>query len=333
MRRDSPGQGQIGYAAPAVERPAVVWQRADGSSVEYELVRDKPLTLGREPDNDVVLKSTFVSKHHAIVRYEGGQFLIEDQQSANGTRVNGAPVSVSMLSPVDAIEVGDQQLSFIDRAAKAGKKGGAGAGGVGGLVAGAGNQDGAPSPAAKMMKLGMVALIFGICLFMLLRFLLLGNAPPPAYDDAAATPPPAWPAVGASGTSTPAPLASDSPLIQQVLAQAKTAGVGPADALYDEAISQYSSGRLLDAARLFAAVVQRDPTRTVAKIRLNETRDELEGEIAKHHAEAERLVSQLRYEDAAFEWERVLQLLEPNDPRVPAAKAGEQVARGHMRNK
>jgi cytochrome c-type biogenesis protein CcmH/NrfG len=45
------------------------------------------------------------------------------------------------------------------------------------------------------------------------------------------------------------------------------------------------------------------------------------------------LTSQLRYEDAAFEWERVLQLLEPNDPRVPVAKAGADAARAHLHGK
>jgi len=304
------------------ERPVLALHRPDGTSVEYELVRDQPLTLGREPGNDVVLKSTFVSKQHAVVRYEGGQFLVEDLKSANGTRVNGAPVSVSLLAPGDKLEVGDQNLTFLDRAApKPGKKGETGGRGATGSAA--------PSPTAKMARLGGVALVFGLGLFLMLRFLLIGNGPAP-YDDGSGGqgPAAAWPV--ATGT---APLASDSPLIQQVLAQAKTAGVKPADALFDEGVSQVGSGRLLDAARLFSAVVQRDPTRTIAKIRLNETRDQLEAQIATHHAEAERMMSQLRYEDAAFEWERLLLLLEPNDPRVPASKAGIEAARAHLRNK
>lgn len=319
MRREGPGQ-RSDYGAPVAERPVLAWHRADGTSVEYELVRDQPLTLGREPGNDVVLKSTFVSKQHAVVRYEGGQFLVEDLKSANGTRVNGAPVSVSLLTPGDTLEVGDQSLTFFDRAApKPGKKE------SGGRAAAA---SGAPSPVAKMARLGGVALVFGLGLFLMLRFLLIGNAPAPYDDGGGQQAAPAWPV-----PSGQAPLANDSPLIQQVLAQAKTAGVNPADALYDEAVSQAGAGKLLEAARLFAAVVQRDPTRTIAKIRLNETRDQLEGSIATHHAEAERMMSQLRYEDAAFEWERLQSLLEPNDPRVPAAKAGLDAARAHLRSK
>src|SRR5690242_2094910 len=140
MRREGPGQ-RSDYAAPVAERPVLALHRADGTSVEYELVRDQPLTLGREPGNDVVLKSTFVSKQHAVVRYEGGQFLVEDLKSANGTRVNGAPISVSLLTPGDKLEVGDQNLTFFDRAApKPGKKGE-----PGGRASGAAD---APNPAA-----------------------------------------------------------------------------------------------------------------------------------------------------------------------------------------
>jgi pSer/pThr/pTyr-binding forkhead associated (FHA) protein len=287
-------------------------------------VRDQPLTLGREAGNDVVLKSSFVSKAHAVVRYEAGQFLIEDLKSSNGTRVNGAPISIWQLTPGDRLELGDQHLIFFDRAARNGvahSEPGAGGGRAGEAPAG-------PNPAAKLVRLGGVALVFGLGLFLGLRFLLIGGAPRTFDDGSGPLTAAAWPVQ--NGT---APLATDSPLIQQVLAQAKTAGVNPADALYDEGVSQATSGRLLEAARLFAAVVQRDSTRTVARIRLNETRDQLERQIASHHAEAERMVSQLRFEDATFEWERVLLLLEPNDPRAAVAKAAIDAARARLRRR
>jgi hypothetical protein len=327
MRREGPGQ-RTDFSAPVAERPVLAWHRPDGTSVEYELVRDQPLTLGRDAGNDVVLKSTFVSKQHAVVRYEGGQFLVEDLNSSNGTYVNDVPISIWQLTPGDRLEIGDQHLTFFDRATpqsgkpQSGKK--SEAGGAGAAVA-------APSganPTARLVRLGGVALAFGLVLFLGLRFLLIGNAPR-TFDDGVSGQgaAPAWPV-----QNGPTPLASDSPLIQQVLMQAKTAGVHPLDALFDEARSQVASGRLLEAARLFAAVVQRDPTRTLARIRLNETRDQLEVQIATHHAEAERMVNQLRFEDAAFEWERVLLLLEPTDPRASVARAGVDAARAHLRH-
>ena len=63
----------------------------------------------------VVLQSTFVSKRHATVGIEGGQFIVRDLKSANGTRVNGETATLTPLSPGDVIEVGDQMLTFVER--------------------------------------------------------------------------------------------------------------------------------------------------------------------------------------------------------------------------
>ena len=178
-----------------------------------------------------------------------------------------------------------------------------------------------------MMRLGGVALVFGIGLFLTMRTLLITEAPPSLAEGPAYTGESSWLPDGA----TPAPLAKDTPLIRQVLQQAQTAGVKPADALFDEAVNQYNAGRLLDAARLFAATLVHQPGHVPAKARLGEVQGELEAAIARHRAEAERLMNQLRYEDSAIEWERVLLLLEPNDPRVPAAKAGLDAAKQRVR--
>jgi hypothetical protein len=177
-----------------------------------------------------------------------------------------------------------------------------------------------------MMRLGGVALVFGIGLFLTMRTLLITEAPPslegPAYTGESS-----WLPDGAA----PAPLAKDTPLIRQVVQQAQTAGVKPADAMFDEAVNQYNAGRLLDAARLFAATLVHQPGHVPAKARLGEVQGELEVAIARHRAEAERLSNQLRYEDSIIEWERVLLLLDPNDPRVPLAKAGQDAAKQRVR--
>lgn len=319
--------------APTVLEPILVLQNPDGSTLDIAVPSDEPLTLGRDASNAVVLESTFVSKRHATVGFENGQYIVRDLRSANGTRVNGAPASVTPLVPGDVLEVGDRAMTFVDRGsgrAKAAavkareRKGGSPAAPRAAGAAGAPGAAAAPSGAAKLVRLGLVALLFGVGLFLAMRFLLITEAPPSLGDPSAAQ-------VGGSAWlpegATPAAPATDSPLIRQVLAQAKTAGVSPGDALFDEAVTQYDSGRLVDAARLFSATLEREPARTIAKTRLGEVRTELEAAIARHRAEAERLANQLRYDDAVTEWERVLLLLEPNDPRVSAAKSGHEAAR------
>ena len=344
MSRDA-SVGRRTATADEMDQPTLVWEKADGTTVDIPIPPDEPVTLGRDASNMVVLQSTFVSKRHATVGIEGGQFIVRDLKSANGTRVNGETATLTPLSPGDVLEVGDQTLTFVERGtpkvkqapsraaappsaastpAAAGAPGGASRRGK---IAAAASLSEGPSAAVKMMRLGGVALVFGIGLFLAMRMLLITEAPPSLLEGPTYTGASSWLPEGA----TPAPLAKDTPLIRQVLQQAQTAGVKPADALFDEAVNQYNAGRLLEAGRLFAATLAHQPEHVPAKVRLGEVRGELEAEIARHRAEAERLMNQLRYDDSVSEWERVLLLLEPNDPRVPAAKAGLDGAKQRVR--
>ena len=64
------------------------------------------LTIGRAPDNDVVLDSPVVSRHHAIVRREGERFFLRDLHTPNGTFVNGRRVGRAWLKPGDQVRIG-----------------------------------------------------------------------------------------------------------------------------------------------------------------------------------------------------------------------------------
>jgi pilus assembly protein CpaF len=74
-----------------------------------ELSFDKgEVTVGRVRGNDIVLPKGNVSKHHCRLFVRGGEILVEDLRSTNGTYVNGRkiaePASVSMS---DKVFVGD----------------------------------------------------------------------------------------------------------------------------------------------------------------------------------------------------------------------------------
>src|ERR1700722_15333694 len=66
------------------------------------------VTIGRERDNNVVItEDGYVSGHHARIYWEGGQWLLEDLKSSNGTTLNDLPViDPSPLSPQDLIKFG-----------------------------------------------------------------------------------------------------------------------------------------------------------------------------------------------------------------------------------
>ena len=55
--------------------------------------------IGRETDNDVVLDDLLVSRHHAILRRSGDQWELADNNSANGTYVNGNRINERSSGP------------------------------------------------------------------------------------------------------------------------------------------------------------------------------------------------------------------------------------------
>jgi len=75
-------------------------------------IGDDPVSIGRSPDCDVVLSDPNVSRHHAEVRLQQGDFVVVDLGSTNGTRVNGAGVKERRLDEGDEITVGTTELRF-----------------------------------------------------------------------------------------------------------------------------------------------------------------------------------------------------------------------------
>jgi len=55
---------------------------------QHELSAEKT-TIGRSHDNDILLPSHGVSKHHAMIEKSGQSFILIDNDSANGVYVNG----------------------------------------------------------------------------------------------------------------------------------------------------------------------------------------------------------------------------------------------------
>ena len=69
-------------------------------------------TLGREPDNHIQLTHTSISKHHAILKIDDGDFKLFDLHSTNGIVVNGDQRVVAHLRDGDKIVLGEIELRF-----------------------------------------------------------------------------------------------------------------------------------------------------------------------------------------------------------------------------
>lgn len=72
------------------------------------------LTIGRRPDNNVVIDNAYTALRHAVVGFADGRHYIEDLKTTHGTRVNGAAVRQAPLRHGDIILIGLQRLEFID---------------------------------------------------------------------------------------------------------------------------------------------------------------------------------------------------------------------------
>jgi uncharacterized RDD family membrane protein YckC len=76
-------------------------------------VGDKVLSIGRDPSNDLVLSDSMVSRRHAIMERKGGDYVIRDNNSSNGTVVNGDRVAGDQpLRDGDLIAIGAARLLF-----------------------------------------------------------------------------------------------------------------------------------------------------------------------------------------------------------------------------
>jgi ABC-type multidrug transport system ATPase subunit len=79
----------------------------DGKQSREWALGDQPITLGRRPDNTIVLTSRFVSGYHARIEPDGVAHRIIDQQSTNGLLYEGRYVEQHTLSDGDVIRIGD----------------------------------------------------------------------------------------------------------------------------------------------------------------------------------------------------------------------------------
>ena len=79
----------------------------EGEAVIVELNRDV-ITLGRDPENRIVISSSYISGFHARIHLlkETGTYEITDLGSHNGTRVNGSRIENRRLSHGDMIQFG-----------------------------------------------------------------------------------------------------------------------------------------------------------------------------------------------------------------------------------
>jgi sigma-B regulation protein RsbU (phosphoserine phosphatase) len=72
-----------------------------------------PFSVGRKVDKDLVIADPRVSRDHAIITSENGQFYLLDQGSKHGTFVNGERIQRKTLERNDRLEFGIRDVSYV----------------------------------------------------------------------------------------------------------------------------------------------------------------------------------------------------------------------------
>ncbi|PEN14349.1 hypothetical protein CRI94_04760 [Longibacter salinarum] len=94
----------------------VVKEGAEGNDPADYLFEQEEITIGRGSGNDLTIPDQKVSKQHARIVQDGGDYYLHDRESKNHTFVAGARVGEDrpyVLKSGDVINVGDFRIEFV----------------------------------------------------------------------------------------------------------------------------------------------------------------------------------------------------------------------------
>jgi phosphoserine phosphatase RsbU/P len=84
-----------------------------GSEQQTLSLNHTPYTVGRKVDRDLVIADPRVSREHAQIVAENGEFFVVDQGSKHGTFVNGERVDRHKLQRNDRLEFGARDVAYL----------------------------------------------------------------------------------------------------------------------------------------------------------------------------------------------------------------------------
>lgn len=85
--------------------PKLILTTEAQGKVAYEFAEGS-ITIGRAPDNMIVIDDPSVSNRHALMEMTGETYRLKDLESTNGTKVNGVPITETLLRFDDRIRFG-----------------------------------------------------------------------------------------------------------------------------------------------------------------------------------------------------------------------------------
>ena len=86
----------------------------DGETVSVQSFPPGRIIVGRSPDNEIYIKSKFVSRHHAQLVSDDEGCVIEDLNSTNGVFIDERQIKKRRLRNGDVVSLGAHQLIYTD---------------------------------------------------------------------------------------------------------------------------------------------------------------------------------------------------------------------------
>jgi pSer/pThr/pTyr-binding forkhead associated (FHA) protein len=91
--------------------PKLILTTESQGKVAYEFA-ERSITIGRAPDNMILIDDPSVSSRHAQLELVGETYRLKDLGSTNGTKVNGVPITETLLKFEDRIRFGAIEARF-----------------------------------------------------------------------------------------------------------------------------------------------------------------------------------------------------------------------------
>lgn len=88
--------------------------RSNGETVSVQTFPPGRVIIGRSPDNEIYIKSKFVSRHHAQLISDDSGCIVEDLNSTNGVFVGEKVIKKRRLKSGDVVSLGVHQLIYHD---------------------------------------------------------------------------------------------------------------------------------------------------------------------------------------------------------------------------
>jgi sigma-B regulation protein RsbU (phosphoserine phosphatase) len=92
-------------ASPGAEPASLVVTDPSGNRIRVA-IEPLPFHIGRQPESDLIIRDSRVSRSHSTIRVQDGAYVLEDCGSRHGTLVNGKKVKRHTLANSDRIEFG-----------------------------------------------------------------------------------------------------------------------------------------------------------------------------------------------------------------------------------